>query len=456
MDSLPSPVLDRGFRGHDAPVRAVKFNPNMLQIVSCGGSAVFVWHFKKQLRPHQFDGHKADVTDVSISQDGSLIASSSVDKTVRLWKNSCRGDSVQIKGHTGPVRSVCFSNDDSQLLTASDDKIIKIWSTELRKFQSSLDGHKNWVRCARFAPDRTTMIASCGDDKTVKVWDTRERKCTMTFSEHVDAVNKVLFHPDGSCIAACSDDNSVKVWDVRAQRLLQHYDAHSGSVTDICFDDGGCLLSTSLDQTLKLWDLREGSLTYTAQGHEGPVLSCAFSPKKGYFATGGQDCMVHVWKSGFPSSENIGSAPSISLSSPRKENSQSRPPSMRDYVPSQKFAPKESGSGVRTNGNANNSAHPPQPRSTTPNVNVNGKEGASWSRKPAQKDHDTKEAAGVDNAEFHKTLEEMSSQIAMLVKTVKLLEGRMRLQEQQIDTMAAAMYKQEPATGPAVENVNIT
>eukprot|EP00397_Hematodinium_sp_SG-2012_P020422 GEMP01021041.1.p1 GENE.GEMP01021041.1~~GEMP01021041.1.p1 ORF type:complete len:472 (+),score=88.44 GEMP01021041.1:72-1487(+) len=454
MDTLPSPVLDRVYRGHDGPVRAVKFNPNMQQIVSCGGNAVFVWHFKKQLRPHQFEGHKAEVTDVCVSQDGSLIASSSCDKTIRLWKNASRGDSSQIKGHTGPVRSVCFSNDDGQLLTSSDDKIIKIWSTESRKFLSSLDGHTNWVRCARFAPDRTSMVASCGDDKTVKVWDTRERKCSMSFTEHVDAVNKVLFHPDGSCIAACSDDNSINLWDIRAKRLLQHYDAHAGPVSEICFDDGGGLLSTSFDQTIKMWDLREGNLVYTTQGHDGPVFSCAFSPKKGYFVTGGQDCMVHIWKSGFPSPENIsGAALVVNASSPRKDPSHQscRPPTIRDFVPScaQRPTPK-------TNNNVSDiGPAPPLHRPITPTENVKEKADSVSplaGRKPLLKKQENenvpvhptkaKEIVGVENAELQKTLQEISAQMSILVKTVKLLEGRMRLQEQQIDTMATAMQKQ--------------
>ena len=38
-------------------------------------------------------------------------------------------------------------------------------------------------------------------------------------------------------------------------------------------------------------------MLYTIQGHSGPVLTAAFSPNGDYFASGGADTMVMVWKS---------------------------------------------------------------------------------------------------------------------------------------------------------------
>jgi len=263
-----------------------------------------VFHFKKEVRPLRFEGHNGEVLSLSVSADGNMIASASMDKTVRLWKNTSKAENAVIKAHTGPVRSVSFSSDDQHLVTASDDKVVKIWSVRTRKFHSSLEGHTNWVRTAAFAPDNACLLVSGGDDKLVKLWDTRQKKyCTASFQDHVDIVNKVLFHPDGSCIAACSDDNSIKLWDIRTNRLLQHYDAHSAAVTNIAFNDGDHILSSSLDGLVKVWDLREGRLVHTIQGHEGAVLSCDISPRNGFFATGGQDCFAHVWKSSFDSTE---------------------------------------------------------------------------------------------------------------------------------------------------------
>lgn len=53
------PALERSFRGHKGAITSVAFNPNMEQLVS--GSAdgsLMVWHFRPQLRPYKFLGHK--------------------------------------------------------------------------------------------------------------------------------------------------------------------------------------------------------------------------------------------------------------------------------------------------------------------------------------------------------------------------------------------------------------
>jgi centriolar protein POC1 len=113
------PTLERSFKGHKAAATCVSFNPTAKQLVSGGAgqafhsninyiprfldNAVMVWNFKPQLRAFCFLGHKvlnfanlqfikfllilkAAVTSVSFSPQGELIASSSMDNTVRLWE----------------------------------------------------------------------------------------------------------------------------------------------------------------------------------------------------------------------------------------------------------------------------------------------------------------------------------------------------------------------------------
>lgn len=51
---------------------------------------------------------------------------------------------------------------------------------------------------------------------------------------------------------------------------------------------------------VKIWDVKEGHLFYTLHGHKnGPTTTAVFSPSGDFFATGGSDSQVMVWKSNF-------------------------------------------------------------------------------------------------------------------------------------------------------------
>ena len=66
-----------------------------------------------------------------------------------------------------------------------------------------------------------------------------------------------------------------------------------------CHPSGNFLLSTSNDSSLKIWDLCEGQLFYTLHGHQGAATSGRFSPTGEFFASGGADEQVLVWKTNF-------------------------------------------------------------------------------------------------------------------------------------------------------------
>ncbi len=73
------------------------------------------------------EGHTSNVSSVSFSPDGTLIASGSSDDTIRLWDASTGEELHSLKGHTLGVNSVSFSPDGTRIASGSSDDTIRLW-----------------------------------------------------------------------------------------------------------------------------------------------------------------------------------------------------------------------------------------------------------------------------------------------------------------------------------------
>src|ERR1700730_8787370 len=72
-------------------------------------------------------GHASFIVSVAFTRDGRILASGSVDQTIKLWDTATGRELRALKGHTGTVTGVAFSADDKVLASSSVDQTIKLW-----------------------------------------------------------------------------------------------------------------------------------------------------------------------------------------------------------------------------------------------------------------------------------------------------------------------------------------
>jgi WD40 repeat protein len=88
--------------------------------------------------------HSARALDVKFSPDDRQIATSSMDKTVKIWDaNSTNTRPIIINKHTGWVFSVAFSPDGKYLVSAGEDMNIYFWPTHASYMADQMCGRVN-------------------------------------------------------------------------------------------------------------------------------------------------------------------------------------------------------------------------------------------------------------------------------------------------------------------------
>nr|KAG5698725.1 hypothetical protein BaRGS_008499 [Batillaria attramentaria] len=105
-------------------------------------------------------GHSDIVMSCAFSPSGNLLASGSLDKTVRLW-DPIKGLALFTidAAHSRYVTSVAFSVDGTLLATASNDRTVKVWKlTDTTYILDGLKGYEDPVD----EPKASTSSASSG------------------------------------------------------------------------------------------------------------------------------------------------------------------------------------------------------------------------------------------------------------------------------------------------------
>src|SRR5687768_11230792 len=95
-----------------------------------------------------------------------------------------------LKGHEGSVLSVAFSPDGTVLASSSRDATIKVWDVPSGKLERTLTEHAEDVYSIVFSP-KGDLLASGSGDKTIKLWDAQTFKVIRTLEGHTDIVRSV-------------------------------------------------------------------------------------------------------------------------------------------------------------------------------------------------------------------------------------------------------------------------
>ena len=281
------------------------------------------------------DGHTSRVTKIVFSPDGAMLASTSEDRTIRLWDIATGTHRHTLTGHNSRIYSVAFSPDGLTLASGSENGRIRFWNVTTGQYRVTLEGHSRSVGSVAFSPDGQTL-ASGSSDRTIRLWNATTGQYRVTLEGHSESINSVAFSPDGQTLASGSSDRTIRLWNATTGFHKQTLTGHTSSIYDISFIEGGkTLASKSNDGTIRLWDVTTGQHKETLSvnnlgnvsinsdgtmlagvysshnislwdiatesaitdltGHTSTIYDVTFSPDGKTLASGGNDHTVRLW-----------------------------------------------------------------------------------------------------------------------------------------------------------------
>jgi WD40 repeat protein len=275
-------------------------------------------HTMKFTEQMQLTKHKKELTSVCFSPGGRIVATSSLDGTIKCWDHQSGKLERNISVGTERMGPIAFSPSGARLaITTSDGylRVMRVWGWYQRKelavyrcerlsrvvwedesrivyledgkiarryidTGNATDNGVTYQELPSWLPKESAALSSSGKllaagphQGTVYIYDVSGREAVRTglFRATPDRVIAMVFSPRDMYIALSFEDvifvYTTKYGQLVARRSISH------PLTDIAFSsDNSLLLSSYRDGCFRVWSIRDESLQLTV--HSKATLTC--------------------------------------------------------------------------------------------------------------------------------------------------------------------------------------
>uniref|UniRef100_A0A9J2Q5S3 Uncharacterized protein n=1 Tax=Ascaris lumbricoides TaxID=6252 RepID=A0A9J2Q5S3_ASCLU len=322
--SMQSLELHCRILGHLSSVFCVAFDRTGRYIVTgADDNLVKIWSATSGLLRFTLRGHSAEITDMTVSDDNTLLGTGSVDKTVRVWCLQTAASLAVFRNHTAMVTLIAFlpfvDDDVRYLVSAGRDCVVNFYryTASNRTFEERPTSFYE-----RTSPG-SRVISSCHSPggNLVVVGDThhflriyrvaKERvEKIHDIQAHTDKVDSLVFAHSGLRFASGSHDGLAKVWrfecnewtpvvldaKMRDERPASSV-KNAYKVTMLCWSlEDDYVVTSGSDHILRLWDSVSGQEVRQLLGHRDEAFVLTSHPiYRDYVLSAGHDGFLIVW-----------------------------------------------------------------------------------------------------------------------------------------------------------------
>jgi WD40 repeat protein len=237
---------------HQSPITGVEWSPDGSKLATSSyDGTVKIWNNDRVL--YTFRHYKL-TNSVRWSPTGRYLATASADRACRVWDIHTGKIVSTLTRHTDDVNSVTWLGDDQFLVTVSEDGTGRKWTAMSGQLYHGMIYHDNHVMSVDWST-KWGILASCGEDGNVKTW-TKELELLDVWPQNAD-MECCRWSPEGLLALGC-DDGFVRVVD-KTGAMLTELGPCGGAVKSVAWSpDGHHIAAGSYNQKVTVWDVETG------------------------------------------------------------------------------------------------------------------------------------------------------------------------------------------------------
>uniref|UniRef100_A0A672MST7 Bromodomain and WD repeat domain containing 3 n=1 Tax=Sinocyclocheilus grahami TaxID=75366 RepID=A0A672MST7_SINGR len=317
--------MHRRILGHLSSVYCVAFDRTGWRIFTGSDDClVKIWVTDDGRLLTTLRGHAAEISDMTVNFENTLLASASCDKVIRVWCLRTCAPVAVLQGHTASITSIQFSpsalGSSRHLATTGADGMVCFWQWNslsmndrpVKFMERSRPGVQ--ISCSSFSSGGL-FLATGGTDHMIRVYylGTETPVKFSDLDSHTDKVVAIQFCNNTDRFVSGSRDGTARIW---------HYQQHEwkSTVLDMSTRLPGAVISgddksTKLVVTmvawdrydrsiitavsnclLKVWNSANGQLLHVLSGHDDEVFVLEAHPfDSRILLSAGHDGNIYIW-----------------------------------------------------------------------------------------------------------------------------------------------------------------
>lgn len=281
-------------KGHAGPVRQALFTPKG-EIVSCSDDkAVKWWNAADGKEIKSLTAHDAPVLGLSLSADGTKLASFGADKQLKLWnpaaaKPEDAAKPTMVVAAAAPPQAIALSPHGMRL-AMNDGANVRILDTVTGKEIQLLAEHAAPLKSLAFLADNRTLFTA-SVDKTAKLLDVN---IAAAFDAHPGGVVAAQYHANGTQLLTAGADKTVKLWELTKNAMLKSFGPLADPIKFAAFNRDFTQIGVAAGKLVKVFNLADGK-EIASLSHPADASSLSFTVDKTRLATGAADKLTRIW-----------------------------------------------------------------------------------------------------------------------------------------------------------------